>query len=111
MAGREAAAEIPAPSIFGWFFVIIGLATTFAVELLGGSQLYVGRCLQRRHSYVLCQIVAGISCLMIPFGTLLGFFSFMVFQRPSVAILFGQRPSVCKDGYPPTRPSLEVDAT
>lgn len=87
------AAQIPDPSVFGWLFVIIGFATTFVFELFGTSQLYVGRCIQRRRSYVLCQIVAGISCLMIPFGTLLGVVTFMVLQRPNVAIMFGQVPS------------------
>ena len=104
------AAQIPDPSVFGWFFVIIGFATTFAFELFGTSQLYVGRCIQRRRSYVLCQIVAGILCLMIPFGTLLGVVTFMVLHRPNVAIQFGQVPSVRKDERPPTPPSPEVDA-
>lgn len=111
MPPNAPSAPAPDPSVFGWLFVIIGLVATFAAEFFGISQLYVGRCIQRRHSHVLCLIVAGLSCLMIPFGTLLGVFTLMVLQRPNVAILFGQKPSVRKNERPPTSASPEVSAT
>jgi hypothetical protein len=45
---------------------------------------FLGRC---RH-YIFCLIVAGITCLFHPFGTVLGVFTIIVLIRPSVKRLF-----------------------
>jgi hypothetical protein len=36
--------------------------------------------------------VAGLCCLFSPLGTLLGIFTLVVLQRPSVRALFGRAP-------------------
>ena len=41
---------------------------------------------------MLCQITAGLSCLEIPYGTVLGALTFVVLARPSVAALFRGAP-------------------
>jgi hypothetical protein len=37
---------------------------------------------------VFCLVVAGVSCLFMPFGTILGVLSLIVLNRPSVKLLF-----------------------
>lgn len=44
---------------------------------LGGLTIYAGRCIARRQKRMFVQIMAGINCLWIPFGTLLGVVTFL----------------------------------
>ena len=64
-----------------------------AVFFLTGWTLAVamaiaGRKLAVRRSYTYCLVVAGIECLFMPFGTVLGVFTIIVLIRPSVKALF-----------------------
>lgn len=63
--------------------VIILSGWTFAVLLA-----YTGRCLARRKHYTFCIAMAAVSCMFMPFGTMLGIFSIIVLVRPSVKALF-----------------------
>lgn len=51
-------------------------------------RLYTARCLRLRKNYVFCQVVAGLSCVDIPYGTALGVTTLVVLGRPSVRDLF-----------------------
>ena len=44
--------------------------------------------IRQRRSRMFCLVVAGISCLGIPYGTILGVCSFIVLGRDSVAAQF-----------------------
>lgn len=59
----------------GWAYAV---ATAFA-----------GSFLSARRNYTYCLVVAAISCLFMPFGTVLGVFTIIVLVRPSVKELFG----------------------
>jgi hypothetical protein len=78
---------------FGLMFAIMG-----GVFVLGGWTLAAliftaGRAIARRRRYTLCIVVACLSCLFMPFGTILGVFSLIVLNRPSVKLLFeSERP-------------------
>jgi hypothetical protein len=76
------------PVAVGWMF--IGVAS-FLI-LLGWSMaiaiIVTGRSLARRRWYLACMVVAGIECLMMPLGTILGVFTLVVLLRPSVKTLF-----------------------
>jgi hypothetical protein len=76
------------PAFFGWFFAIFGLV--FIVFGLGLAVLkvYVASCIKKRRSRILCLVVAGITCLAMPYGTLLGVLTFVVLSRPTVSQLF-----------------------
>ena len=67
----------------GFGAVVFLLASTFAILMI-----VAGRSLQKRKRYRLCMIVAGLSCLMIPVGTILGVFTLIVLQRPAIAAAF-----------------------
>ena len=76
------------PRMFGWLFVVLPgifmlLGWAFAVCLFAA-----GRCLAARKHYTFCLVMGAISCLFMPFGTVLGVFTIIVLMRPSVVELF-----------------------
>ena len=73
----------------------VGLLLVFMATLviLGGWALAVcliiaGRKLAKRKNYMFCLVMAAISCVFMPFGTVLGVFTIIVLVRPSVKELF-----------------------
>ena len=78
----------PPPPFIGWIFAIIGgglmiLGWAFAVCLI-----MAGRFIAKRKHYIFCLVMAGLNCLFMPFGTVLGVFTIIVLIRPSVKELF-----------------------
>jgi len=77
-----------APFFVGLFLVIIA---TFAI-ILGWSLaiclIIAGRQLAKRKRYNFCFVIACISCIFMPFGTVLGVFTIIVLMRPSIKQLF-----------------------
>ena len=55
-----------------------------------------GRYLARRERYTFCLVVAGVECMFMPFGTVLGVFTIIVLSRPSVKDLFGALPAAAE---------------
>lgn len=58
--------------------VIILLGWTF-----GALTIYAGRCVQKRQHHVFIYVMAGLNCVLIPWGTLLGIATFIVIQSPA----------------------------
>ena len=67
----------PEAVMVGWVFV--GIAIVFA-----GLLAYAGRCLAQNRRYTFCLVIAAISCMFIPFGTVLGVFTLVILVKPSV---------------------------
>lgn len=78
----------PPPEIMGWIFGFIGLMMFLLMVGLAIAKFIAANKINQRRSKTFCLVVAGISCLGIPYGTLLGVASFIVLQRPSVARQF-----------------------
>jgi len=57
--------------------IVMGLA--FAVCLV-----VAGRNLARQTGYTYCLVMAALSCLMVPLGTVLGVFTILALIRPTV---------------------------
>ena len=74
----------PPPPEFGWFFIIGGLFFLLLGQLTGWLNIVVGFSLRRQRRWLLCNIVAGLNCISVPFGTILGIFTFIVLGRQSV---------------------------
>lgn len=72
-------------------FVIMGAAILVVGLAMAAGNFVAGRSLTRRQNLVLLQVVAGLSCLNMPYGTALGVLTFMVLGRPSVKALFEGR--------------------
>jgi hypothetical protein len=74
----------PPPPFIGWFFVALGSAVIVLGWSLAVCLLLSGWFLSRRKHYIFCMVIAGLACLYVPFGTVLGVFTFIVLGRPSV---------------------------
>ena len=79
----------PPPAFIGILFGLIGAAFMVVSLAMAAAKFFTARCLDRRTGRTFCQVVAVISCLGIPYGTILGAFTFIVLSRPSVRELFG----------------------
>jgi len=55
---------------------------------LAGFIVAAGRKLKRRMSRTFCLVVAGIECILMPFGTVLGVFTIVVLMKESVKGIF-----------------------
>ncbi len=84
-------AEAPPPAV-GYIFAVIGLAFVLLGVGFAVCQVYVGGLLKQRRHRTFCLVTAAINCLFVPYGTLLGVFSFMVLMRSSVEELFTAAP-------------------
>lgn len=76
------------PAFVGWLLSCIAgmfilLGGTYAVCLV-----IAGRSLARHRNWVFCMVIAGISCTVMPVGTILGVFTMVVLNKPSVRALF-----------------------
>jgi hypothetical protein len=85
----------PPPAFIGWIISGIGLGIFVVTLALAAAKYWAGICIKRRKSRTFCMVMAGISCIGIPYGTILGVFTFIVFGRPSVMRQF-------QVGVPPT---------
>jgi hypothetical protein len=55
---------------------------------VGGSVVAAGYFLSLRKYYTFCLVMAGIECLFMPVGTVLGVFTIIVLMRPTVKAMF-----------------------
>jgi hypothetical protein len=81
----------PPPEMFGWMFMGMGSVAVLLGWTLAVSMFLAGRWLKRRERYTFCLVVAAASCLMMPLGTVLGIFTMIVLQRPTVKAMFQAR--------------------
>jgi hypothetical protein len=97
------------PSFIGWLLIIIGSIVVLFGWTVGVVCLLVARRLARATHYHFCLVGAGIGCIFMPLGTILGVFAILVLCRDSVRALFAdgpQTPPVQPSGYAPPPPSL-----
>jgi len=87
LTGGFEGADAP-PEFMGWIFVVLpGLAILFAWTL-AGFVITSGRRLKRRTNLEFCMIVAGIECVFMPLGTVLGIFTLLILSKQQVKELF-----------------------
>jgi len=90
--GPAAAGQGPPPEFVGWIFGLIGFCLFAFMVTLAALKFLAYRRLKQRRSRVFCMVVAGLSCLGVPYGTVLGVFTFVVLTRPSVVRMFEVSP-------------------
>jgi hypothetical protein len=73
--------------VFRFISAIIGLII-LSGWILGGLTIYAGRCIARRQNRTFVLIMAGVNCIWIPFGTLLGVLTFMALQNDTIRKLY-----------------------
>jgi hypothetical protein len=84
--------------VIGWMFaalatVMILAGLTYAVLLA-----LAGRNLARRRHYTFCMVMAAVSCIFVPVGTVLGVFTLIVLLRPAVQEKFEGAPALEEHG-------------
>ena len=81
--------QTPPPAWLGLIFVIAASAFILLGLTLAVLIFAAGRSLSQRKRYKFCLVIACVECLFMPFGLVLGVFTIMVLNRPSVKKLFG----------------------
>lgn len=76
------------PAFVGWIFGGIGFGVFLLMVLIAAAKLRTAFCIKHRKSRTFCMVIAGISCLGIPYGTVLGVLTLIVLGRDSVARRF-----------------------
>lgn len=79
----------PAPPRFvGFVFVCLGCAAVVLGWTMATLMIVAGRSLAGRRRHLFCLVVAGLECLWMPFGTILGVFTLVVLTKAQVRALF-----------------------
>jgi hypothetical protein len=82
------AAGPPPPRELGWIFGGIGALLAVGSVVIATFHFMCGRWLAARRNRSFCFVVACICCVFVPLGTILGIFTIVVLNRPSVRALF-----------------------
>lgn len=89
--------DAPFPfALFGLMFTVIPAAMIFFGWAIAIALAIAGYFLTKKQHYLFCMIMAGIGCVFMPFGTVLGVFTIIVLMRPSVKELFNYGVSVAR---------------
>lgn len=75
--------------LFGLLFTVIPLLVIAFGWAMAICLVAAGRFLKQQRHYMFCLVIAGVSCMFLPFGTVLGVFTIVVLMRPSVKQRFG----------------------
>ncbi|MGH8080760.1 MAG: hypothetical protein ACREP7_09300 [Lysobacter sp.] len=80
----------PPDAFIGILMAFCAIAVVLTV-VASVTHFMTARRLTERRGMMFCQIIAGLTCLSFPLGTVLGVFTFIVLGRPSVKALFAAR--------------------
>ena len=88
---QEVSPEMPFPfEVFGLMFTLIPAAIILLGWAFAIAAAIAGYFLSKRKNYTYCLIVAGISCIFMPIGTILGVFTLVELLKDDVKELFYQ---------------------
>ena len=78
----------PPPKFVGVFLILLGSIFIIVSWILAGLMIALGVQLRRRTSRTCCFVIAGIECISMPFGTILGVLTIVLLMKESVKQLF-----------------------
>jgi hypothetical protein len=84
---HPASGEAP-PELFGALFIGFGTVFTIVGETIAALNFVAGRSIARRQRRTFCMVMAGLDCLHMPLGTVLGVCGLIVLSRPGVRTEF-----------------------
>jgi hypothetical protein len=87
VTGQFPDADAP-PQFMGWIFIVLPALVILAGWTLAGFIIHAGRSLRNRTRHGLCLAMAGIECIFMPFGTVLGIFTLVTLMKEDVRLLF-----------------------
>ena len=76
--------------VAGMIFTGVGLVLVVLGLLVAALVAYAGKSIDQRKNFTFIFIVALVACLFTPLGTILGIFTIITIQKPSVKALFGK---------------------
>lgn len=79
--------------IFGLMFTLIPLAIILLGWALAIAIVVSGWFLNKRQHYLYCLVIAGVECILMPYGTVLGVLTIFLLVRPEVKALFDPQPA------------------
>ena len=79
-------------ALMGLVFVVFALVFITIGWIFAAFVLANGRFLARRKHYTFCLVMAGIECMFMPFGTVLGAFTIVTLVQEPVKRLFAAKP-------------------
>lgn len=89
------------PAAFGWFFVVFASVFISVGLAFACCVIAAGRSIRRRRRYMFCLVMAGVECMFMPFGTVLGVFTIIVLVKEDVKRLFDPDfTSTVPEGFP-----------
>lgn len=91
-ARPSAADEVFPTRLFGLMFTIIPAILILCGFVVSTVIVVAGKRLAAHRSHTFCLVVAGIECLFMPFGTVLGVFTILTLLKPEARQLFGLPP-------------------
>ncbi|MBC8378274.1 MAG: hypothetical protein H8E62_03780 [Planctomycetes bacterium] len=81
-------ADMEALVVIGLLFFMVPMMFLTVSWTAATLVLFAGRRIANRTNLTYCQIVAGIECLCVPFGTILGIFSLITLTKPENKEIF-----------------------
>jgi len=72
----------------GIFFVVFALVIILVGWTLGICIIIAGKKISKRINHTFCIVMAGIECVFMPFGTILGVFTLILLMKDEVKALF-----------------------
>lgn len=75
-------------SFFGIFLVLMILFVILLGWAFAVCMFIAGYSISKRRRHMFCMVMAGIACLFMPFGTILGVFSIILLSKPEIKSLF-----------------------
>ena len=82
------------PRVVGWLFIVPAAIIILVGWTLAVCILVAGKKLARHEARTYCLVIAGIECLFMPVGTVLGVFTIIVLTRESVRQVFSAGPGM-----------------
>ncbi len=80
----------PPPELMGWVFVAVGLLGVAGFFVMAALTIYAGRCIANRKHLTYVYILAGLICMNMPLGTVLGVLTFIVLTNEHTKSLFSR---------------------
>lgn len=90
----------PAAGVVGAIFVVVAAILIVIGWSLAIFVFVTGKNLDRQTKYQLCMIGAGVVCVFMPLGTILGIFTLVTLQEDNVKQLFNKKEQPILDGQP-----------
>ena len=76
------------PRFLGWVLIALPAVFILCGWTLAVCIMVAGRKLAQHKARFYCLVIAGIECIIVPFGTVLGVFTIIVLMKDSVMELF-----------------------